>query len=478
MPVTPLLAAVARMSEVVPGPVITQIWKLAEGSGDADVMCVLAGRPGQLPSEVVERLRLRKETEIRIQYLSRTDLTDEERTTLLESEKRSDVFAGLIAAAKENQPLAARLSAQFAAKPTKVLARQMLRDDFGDASLRFECLRVLAGDKRQPDWLWYKLRKVVEENAKDAARAAMLVDILPVSLLLHLDMAFLDEASQLTTIDRLAGFASRNCDSNEWESRRLCHSVCRYLVGASALPGLSDAVVTALDALATAEWMDEGGRIAGALAGRRAMMDDSVDEQRLVSRSASGARLDDLVKLALVDNTHSSETLVQGLLENPLVWAHAEFHALVSKAPVACLVKAMQATRSHDLMSRLWMVYDRNIPDACWEHVDDPHVLNERLVFETLAREDQPYRVQNAISNLLERGISDEAVARLPFAVIAENVYYRRYSSPVLEAVAPQLVRLQMGSLGENTQFWENFNNLSVDWSGTLGELLEAATTL
>lgn len=478
MPVTPLLAAVARMSDVVPGPVVTQIWKLAENSGDEDVMCVLAGRSEPLPSEVVERLRLRKEAVIRIQYLSRTDLTDGERATLLDGEKRSDVFAGLIAAARENEALANRLAAQFAAKPTKVLARQMLRDDFGDSTLRFECLRVLAGDKRPPDWLWHKLRTIVDENAKDAARAALLVDILPVGLLLYLDMASLDEASQLTLIDRFVGFASRDCDVNEWESRRIRNNVCRYLVAASALPGLSDAVVTALDALSTADWMDEGDRIAGALAGRRAMMNDSVDEQRLVARSASGSKLGDLMKLALVDSSSASDTLLQGLLENPSVWSHQEFPALVSNAPVACLVKAMQATRSHDLMSRLWQINERYIPDACWEHVDEPQKLNERLVFETLAREDQPYRVQSSIPSLLERGVSDEAVARLPFSVIVESTYYRRFSSPVLDAVAPQLMRLQSGSLGENPQFWENFNNLSTDWSGTLGELLEASTTL
>lgn len=478
MPVTPLLASVAKMIDVVPAPVIAQIWRLAEGSGDIAVMCVLAGRPEPLPSEVVERLRLRKESEIRILYLSRTDLTDDERTTLLETEKRSDVFAGLIAAAKGNQSLADRLAAQFAAKPTKVLARQMLRDGFGDESLRFECLRVLAGDKRQPDWLWHKLRAIVAENAKHAERTVELVVILPVGLLLYLDMAFLDETSQLKVIERLSGFASQDCNPNEWESRRLRHMLCSYLVEASALPGLPDAVVNALDALATAEWMEDGDRIAGALAGRRAMMDDSVDEQRLGSRTATGVKLEGMVQLALVDSSHTPETLVQGLLENPAVWERPEFQTLVSNAPVACLVKAMQATRSHDFMSRLWQTHERHIPEACWEHVDNPQKLNERLVIETLNREDQPYRMQSQIATLLERGVSDEAIAGLPYAVLADSGHYRRYNSPILDAAAPQLVRLQVGALGENPQFWENFNNLSTDWSGSLGELLEASTTL
>jgi hypothetical protein len=480
MSVHPLLAAIATMPDVPLGPVLTQIWHLAERTGDTEVMRTVASRDGALPSEVVERLRLRKEPVLRIAYLSRNDISDTERSSLLAAEKRSDVFAGLIAAAKENGPLAERLKEQFDSKPTKVLARQMLRDDFGDADLRFECLRTLAGEKNPPDWLWRKFRSIVAANTADTARSEELVRILPVGLLVSLDMRVLGEEAQLHLIERFVSYASQ--DESwfvDWEARRLVRSISEFLIAASALPDLSDAVVNALDALSTAEWLEEGDRIAGALAGRRATMSNSVDDLRLQARSATGTKVNDLIELALADRTSGSETLIQGLLENPAAWSHAQFSGLVSHVPPAFLVKAVQATRSHDLMARLWAIDPRVIPEACWEHVDEQQKLVERLVVATLAKDEENiYRIQDHLALLLTKGVSDAAVGRLPLRVISEYYGYRRYHSSVLQAAAPQVVRLQMEALGENPGYWENFNNLADGWSGSLADLLEAARNL
>jgi len=481
MAVNELLAALAAIPDVVPGPVVNQIWRLAEGSGDVSLMRVLASRTEALPPAVVERLRLRKETEVRIAYLSRSDISDAERAELLAAEKRSDVFAGLIEAAKGNEALAGRLSAQFAARPTKVLARQILRDDFGDAALHFECLKVLVGDRQMPDWLERKLERIVRGCSSDKERAATLVPLLPIPMLLSLQIGVLDEDQQLELIGRLAAFGSGGHDRSDWSRRRLLANISEYLVEASALSGLSDRVVTALDSLSSASWVYDGGRIAGALAGRRAMMGDSVDERLLVARAATGRKLDDLVKLALVEcakHSTRAESLVQGLLENPAVLGHAGFRELVEGAPPACLVKAMQSTRSHDLMSLLWGISEDRIPEACWEYVDDPMALTERLLAETVARTEHPYRMSGLVSILLARGVSDAAVARLPLPVLVERGYHWRTSSQVLESAAPQVVRLQIESLGENPLHWENFNVLANGWTGTLGELLAASKNL
>ena len=481
MPVNELLAAMATLPDAVPGPVVSQIWRLAEGSADAELMRVLASRPGPLPAEVVERLRLRKETEVRIAYLSRPDISDEERSTLLESEKRSDVFAGLMQAAKENDALAARLSAQFMSKPTKVLARQILRDDFGDPALHVECLRVLVNDRQMPDWLFRKLEKLVVACSSDAVCAASLVPLLPVPLLVSLEMGVLPEDAQLELIARFAAYGSGHYDNYDWNQRRLRSRVNEFLVEASALPGLPDRVVEALDELSKAEWVTVGEQMAGSLAGRRAMMGDSVDEQRLTARSSTGRRLNDLVKLALVECSKQSateESLVQGLLENPAILLHEDFPMIVSASPPAYIVKAVQATGSHDLMSALWRICDERIPEACWGYVHDSTALVERLLEETLERNEHPYRTNALVAALLGRGVSDAAVARIPFTVFTDRVYRWRGSSPVLDAVAPQVVRLQIEALGDSPQLWENFNSLADGWTGTLGELLAASKNL
>jgi len=478
MPVNHVLAAIAAMEDVADEAVLNQIWKLAEGSGDLDVMRTLALRPGSLPSSVSAGLRLRKEVDVRIAYLSRPDLEDDERGSLLENEKRSEVFAGLIDAAAKNPLLASRLEKQFAFKPTKVLARQLLRSDFGNADLRFECLRRLIDDKRPPDWLWRKFREIVTENLGNKERSEELVSILPPGLLVSLDMAILGEEAQLRLIERLVDFASRDHRHAEWEVRRVMQQISSFLVASSALANLSDAVVNALDAVSTAAWMSDGDRIAGALAGRRAMMSDTIDDLRLRARELTGSKLDDLFELVLADRTDGSETLVQGLLENPAAWKHVQFSNLLVHVPAAFVVKAMQATRSHDLMSRLWEQNSHMLPDACWEYVDEEEMLAERLIEETLARENVAFRIQNSIPSLIDRGVSDAAIGRLPFSLFTDSYGYRRYSSSVLNSSVQQVVRLQMATLGENAMYWENFNNLSAGWSGSLMELLEAARNL
>jgi hypothetical protein len=260
--------------------------------------------------------------------------------------------------------------------------------------------------------------------------------------------------------------------------RRVIRQISSFLVASSALANLSDAVVNALDAVSTAAWMSDGDRIAGALAGRRAMMSDTIDDLRLRARELTGSKLDDLFELVLADRTDGSETLVQGLLENPAAWKHVQFSNLLVHVPAAFVVKAMQATRSHDLMSRLWEQNSHMLPDACWEYVDEEEMLAERLIEETLARENVAFRIQNSIPSLIDRGVSDAAIGRLPFSLFTDSYGYRRYSSSVLNSSVQQVVRLQMATLGENAMYWENFNNLSAGWSGSLMELLEAARNL
>lgn len=481
MPLSPLLATMAGMPEVESSPALEQIWMLAETIGDVDTMHAMAERPSPLPPGVVERLRLRKEAPVRIAYLSRPDLSDDERSSLLSEEKRSDVFAGLMLAAKQNEALATRLFEQFKARPTKVLARQFLRDGVGDSSLRFECLKVLIGDRRPPDWLSRTFKKIVEENLHDHSRTSVFAEILPVSLLIHLDMAHLEPGAQVRVLERMASFASQVGERPVWEVRSLLGYVSRFFAVASTVENLSNDTVRLLDELSSSEWLVDGDQIAGALAGRRALLDDTVDEKRLRARSASGEDLEDLVRIAVLGEGPGNEPFLQGLLENPSIWDHPRFADVLGKANPALVVKAVQATKSHEFFAGLWkMGGPRHIPDACWDLVDNGEVLRERLLRETLATSESAprFHVESAVLELTTRGVSDDAVGTIPYDVLGTERIYRHYQPALLKVIAPQILRLQLRELGENAQHWENFNNLSHGWSGSLMELLEASKRL
>jgi len=469
------------MPEVESSPALQQIWVLAETVGDVDTMRAMAERSSPLPSGVVERLRLRKEAPVRIAYLSRPDLSDDERSALLAEEKRSDVFAGLMLAAKQNEALAARLVEQFKARPTKVLARQFLRDGVGDSSLRFECLKVLVGDHRAPDWMLRTFKKIVEENLQDRSRTSVFAEILPIGLLVHLDMSHLEAGAQVRVLERMASFASRASDRPAWEVHSMLGYISRFFAVASTVGNLSDGAVRLLDDLCSAEWLMDGDQIAGALAGRRALLDDTVDDKRLRACSASGDDLEDLMRIAVLGEGPGNEPFLQGLLENPSMWGHPRFADVLSKANPALVVKAMQTTKSHEFFVSLWKVGgQRQIPDACWDLVDNGEVLRERLLRETLATSESTVQffVDGAILELTRRGVSDEAVGTLPYDALGTERIYRHYQPALLRVIAPQILRLQLRELGENTQCWENFNNLSHGWSGSLMELLEASKRL
>jgi len=483
MPVHSMLAALAGFPKEVDAAALLQIWTLAERSGDEKTMCTIAQSEEALPTEVLDRLRLRKETGIRVAYLSRRDVPDEERARLLAGEKRSDVFAGLIGAAKGNDELADRLLIQFRVKPTKVLARQMLKDGFDHGDSKYECLKVLVADNRPPDWLRRDFTEIVRKNAGDPERAKELAGILPAWLLCQLRLEVLDVESQLLVIAKLAEFGGTDHDRWDYESRRLVVTVSRYLVTAAALPDLDDRVVSALDMLSSAPWLEEGERIAGALAGRTARnrTDDGSRPHR--ARTATGKALSSLVDIAVTGSGPANEELLQSLLENPEVYTHKDFERIVLLAQRATLVKAMQSCRSEELMVALWSVLDSNVPEACWLHLDDHRSTVDRLarsaIAEMVAKNQFQYSyLSRGLVTLLELGATDELVGDLPFTLFESHGNYNRYPSPVLTAVVPQVVRLQLANLGDNPQHWENFNNLAPDWSGSLLQLLQAARSL
>jgi hypothetical protein len=480
MPVTALLAAMVSIPEVDSAAAIKQIWTLAESAGDVDVMQAIAERPSALPPEIVERLRLRKEAPVRVAYLSRPDLSEEERSSLLATEKRSDVFAGLIAAAKENESLAARLFEQFKLRPTKVLARQFLRDDLGDASLRFECLKVLVDERRPPEWLSRKFKQIIVENVQDKTRTSLLANMLPVELLVHLDVTHLEPAAQVTVLERMAARAAQVGPKPVWEERSLLNEISRFFAAAATAASLSDEAVRTLDEFSASEWLYEGDQIAGALAGRRALLDDTVDEKRLRARIATGSALEDLVHLAVVVDGPGNEPFLQGLLENPAAWEHKRFDEIIRRTNPALIVRAVQATRSHELISKLWELGgNRSVPDACWDLLPDALSLRDRLLRETLvfAANAPMYVVETAVQSLVSLGVSDDAVGSIPYEMFVSRIY-RHYYAALLHATAAQVLRLQLRELGEDAHYWENFNNLSQGWSGTLLELLEASRRL
>lgn len=477
-----LLAALVRHSQTDVDPIVVEnIWVLAERFGDKETMVEIISRPGPVPAVVLTSARNRKEVNIRVAYLCRTDLDGAERMTMLSAEKRSEVFAGLLRTAKDNTALADRIVEQFRAKPTKVLAKTLLRESFEHDSIDFDCLEVVAAERNMPDWLSRSIRRVATRHQSDATKSLALAKVLPPALLAEMELTELAPDAQLVAIDRLSAFAEATYQERHWETRYTIAKTCRGLIALAAVETLDSRVIDQLDALSTAEWLEEGEKLASLLAGRKTSV-TPVNDQRSEASTATGPRLAHLLQVALSGNA-SNANLLLGLLENTSCWALPGFEDLLSRAGGAALVKAMHVTRSDELMTLIWRQLNTNTPEGCWEFVTDSKTLVEKLINETVTQmvadnNINPYGfLGSQLTTLLGLGVTDDLVASLPFSLLNASMTYWRYNA-VIEATAQQIMSLQIQHLGSDQQAWENFNHLAGDWSGSLGELLATAKTL
>lgn len=476
-----LTALVQHNKEGIDPAVVENIWVLAERYNDVATMVTIVSRPGDVPAAVLDRARQRKEVEVRVAYLCRPELPGAERMELLAAEKRAEVFAGLLTTASGNAVLADRIVEQFRSKPTKVLARTLLRGRFAHDGVDFDCIKVLASERTMPDWMSRTMRQVAEKYQGDATKGEIIAEVLPIPLLVDVDLTALTPSAQGKAITRLAAYASAETGHRNWETRHAISRACRSMLVLAGVDNLDPAVADLLDPLSTCEWFEDGEKLAGLLAGRKTAS-GPVDDKYEEAKTATGARLYHLVQMALIANDFTSNVTL-GLLENPQCLLLDEFAELIERAGGAVLVKALHATRSSELLVRIWQAHGSRTPEACWDHVADRDAVVRSLVADTVAKmvaenSTNPYGLFGSnLSFLLNLGVSNDVVASLPFATLDSGAYSWRYNV-MLEAVSSQVVALQLEHLGNDQQAWENFNNLAQGWSGTLGELLSAAKSL
>ena len=93
---------------------LDNVWALAERSNDVELLVMMLEQSVRVTDQIRTAAVARKEAEVRIAYLGRVDTASEDRARLLEAERRSEVFAGLMTVAKSNADLGTRLAEQLA----------------------------------------------------------------------------------------------------------------------------------------------------------------------------------------------------------------------------------------------------------------------------------------------------------------------------------------------------------------------------
>lgn len=486
MTVNGFLASMAVHSEVADPVLIEQVWFLASRSGDHDLLVAILERDGAIPDAVRDSARAMKETLVRVAYLTRPDVSTDERAALLENEKRSDVFAGLIAVAKDNAEIAERLAEQLAKKPTKVLARTMLNACFSHGESTWIALKTVASDRTMSQSLEARVAAAAVSYSSNEDRCAELVEFVSDGVLLALDPSRIPDKAQARYIERMLALATAKSTSWDWEIRRRANSAGDCLLRFALRENLPTESIAALDAATLLEDFAVADQVASVLAGRLSLESAAGDARYDAAKAAEGNDLDRMIEFALVCDPAENAVFLQGLLENPRAVARGDFKDLLARAKPVTMVRAMASAKSVDLFSAIWHEHFHDMPEECWGFLPDQDAALVRLFADEVAALSDPEErryyggVPPRLMKLLERGAPNHLVASLPFEVFSSPVsHYNRWASAQLvSVVGKQIAALQLERLGADPQMWENFNNLSSSWSGTLGELLDAACTL
>jgi hypothetical protein len=470
--------------------IVEAVWRLADRLHDVSAMTELLSLREPLPAAVLESAAKRQEVAIRVAYLQRQDIDPATRIAMLTQERRSDVFAGLLDVAADDTDLADRLVEQFRSRPTKLLAKTMLRKGFRHDDVDFESLLLVIADKNQPDWLHRLIQRLVPRHYAIPEKAVRIADALPLNYLQGIDCSQSCQEFRLRLVERcVEELATAGVVTASSESRRLVSVVSAALTTFAAEPSLDSVLAGALIEAASQPWFKDGEVVLRTLSSRLASLarDDAGEEISPVerARNASGTELLELLdRIRLSTSSRGSKGVqetVQGLLENESVAClPTDFRDVIRAAVPQTLVNAMRATGRVDLFCAIRRELGTSTPDECWKALREPDKARETLFLEALAmvgaggRGFYPY--SSVGSNLLDicrRGLTDSLVLLMPYNVLRGVI-----AAGGVTDVMQRTIRLQVEHLGSNPTHWESFNTLAKDWSDSYDSLLFASANV
>lgn len=470
----------ASGQELLP-EVADQLWRLAAADNNVPALVTLVTHAST--PFIRGQALLRKEAPIRVAYLCAPGTAEDERSTLLEKEKRSEVFAGLVEAASGNEKLVARLAAQFKEKPTKALAKAMLRGGFKDADTLVDATILMSNSSGVSDTLAYRMTNIVRNNATDAKRRRRMVKGLAPRFLLELAPSTLDSDEIEPFLDVVEPVALTALGSGvAWDLRNQVTAARRVIVELCGHEQLSPESARRILALSENPGLDTQfrDRIGTLLLTRGIDPDERATSSEICDRArvAVGSDLDEIIRYA-TEIGESDHEVVVALLRNPAL-PHAE-HAgqVIGLATQRAMLAAVRDTKSIDLV-KLMTEHARSLPDGCLEHFEDPEAAAVAAINHLVSCKTTSYQAYNAhslASDLLQRYPTKRVISQLGWPLL--HTFSRGWSGQSLvRTIHGPLQELMLEKLGTDPHHWQQFNVLAAAWDGSVEDLLATAAIL
>lgn len=463
--------------------VITAAWHLAERDDDVTAMAAIAAAQN-LPAAVLAAAQARNEIAVAVAYLTRPGVSADERKARLEAEPRAGVLAAVLSSASVNDEDRRVIADKLIAKPTKALSEAVI----ADKAMPLDAVLVAFGQLAPRNGLLTQaltsaMRSQVDRLSTDAEYAPKLAATVndvdhAMRLLGHHPDLHEDTARELFArvvepefercVDRITGKPNQG---------RFV-GMLRRIVGddtSSLTPvALASLRKVVKDDTAVAE-------IWTSVVGATRASTDTVDQTKHTARVLAAAESTDVAELAELtsDYLNGNNALLQPLLKNPALPFDLveKLAARLDDMAVSKLVTQRPGDERAVLLAYK-RSYQRTVSIDGWKSIKDRREA-EREILEyqiTRWREESSSwygHSVNTIISVCDQLQNSELIGLLPWEFVSS--FANRYGA---EKILAGVGLLQSQHLGTDMKKWETADVLARDFSGSVDELLFAASKL
>ena len=520
----------------MPVNMITALWQMAEKRKDYVVLSDML-KFDYLPEYCLKQARNIKDSAVRCAYLLRPETTN--RRELLNLENRSSVFAAVAELGSTDTQVRDAILKRMREKPTKVLANGVLNSGLADTECIIEALRTLAKheDGISSVNLGYRsnfdsergIDKAIVRSSEDFTKLTdCFIETGATILFQGISMRTVAKENQREYTPALVKWFEHELtacvnkvklESNQYSYYRhhsTFNTVVSLLLSALKPDKAPDEIlVKHVCGILEKHWIQllillpefsELEELAHIVNYKPSYKLEPLTGMAKEACTAKGTRLDKIVhKLTALLNDDADpreyHNLMVATLSNNALYSleHSKIETILDSASPVAMRCAVALNGSIDVLKNLWLTVDNDLASGIWNVIplSETDKLNMLTSLLNAAPKIRKQTVRNyygynsrstdtKITELLETMPSREFFKNIPWETIRDmtlnsrSVGYkdRTDHDEVDTNNFTHISGLMDEVLGDDQALWESYYNLSQNWTGSFGDLLEAVKLL
>lgn len=485
-------------NKTLPSEVINGYWGTAKAWKDEAILSDLIRRD-DLPAPLIEEAKKFTSIALRASYLLRSTINESEFYELTSNENRAGVLAAVVDELdiKKFSAFNQILLASLIKKPTRRLAEAVITSETANKELYLQALLSVTGDAGTSDFerslnqrvsaiaqdeeLYARLLKESDNSTRitrwasyaltnkgiSASNRLLALEIIVPSMLFELSNHKQQGASNL---QRRVGHVLntvQNILTLEDIQPEIILAVRSYLLAYELIKEDLEPVISALDPVALAQ--------------------KEADRKELIANIKSTTSMDFIITSATEKSRRDTdEELVFIALTNPNLDVNTELEVLRAALNING-DKAFAYVKENPSDLKALEVYKNTsgsiIKEDNYSLFSDPTIGRTLCITDGSTFDSNDYRSQYSRWNLIEAVVEempelDSSLGSVPWEYLVERSSNWYRERPATKKIISYLVKLQTEVLGSDPRKWETFNIISQDFTGSISDLVSAASTI